>query len=206
MAHENPDGNTLEPNARLKGVPRRTALLAGLGAIAAPGMLTHAAAPASSAHQHPNHASPSSTPPRPPSSRTSERWAPGEPGTDYTPVFTPNGVTLPFKVVDGVKVYHIVAEEIVHEVAKGLVVNAWGYNGRTTGPTIEAVQGDRVRIYVSNRLPMPTTIHWHAIILPNGMDGVAGITQPPIPPGETYVYEFIFPDAGTFMYLSLIHI
>jgi FtsP/CotA-like multicopper oxidase with cupredoxin domain len=94
----------------------------------------------------------------------------------------------------------MVAEEIVHEVAPGLVVNAWGYNGRTTGPTIETVEGDRVRIYVSNRLSVPTTVHWHAMILPNGMDGVAGVTQPAIPPGETYVYEFITPHAGTFMY------
>ncbi len=202
MVHENDRDKILVHNARLKGVPRRTALLAGLGAFAAPGILarTHAATPASNPRRNPNYVPPASSPPRP-WERASETWyAPGEPGKDYTPVFTPNGISLPFKVVDGVKVYHLVAEEIVHEVAQGLVVNAWGYNGRTTGPTIEAVQGDRVRIYVSNRLPIATTIHWHAIILPNGMDGVAGITQPAIPPGETYVYDFIFPDAGTFMY------
>ena len=57
--------------------------------------------------------------------------------------------------------------------------------------TIEAVEGDRVRIYVTNRLPEPTTVHWHGLVLPNGIDGVAGLNQRPIPPGETYVYEFV---------------
>src|SRR3954468_20672059 len=95
--------------------------------------------------------------------------APGEAGRDYVPVVTPNGVTLPFRLVDGVKVFHLVAEEFEHEFAPGLRAKCWGYNGRTPGPTIEVVEGDRVRIYVSNRLPEPTTIHWHGILLPAGM-------------------------------------
>ena len=66
----------------------------------------------------------------------------------------------------------------------------------TPGPTIEAVEGDRVRIYVTNRLPEPTTVHWHGIFLPNGMDGVAGLTQPPIQPGETFKYEFTLRQHG----------
>ncbi|HEY6558723.1 MAG TPA: copper oxidase [Polyangiaceae bacterium] len=117
-------------------------------------------------------------------------------------VTTPNGSTLPWRVVDGVKVGHLVAEPIDHEFAPGLRANCWGYNGGTPGPTIEAVEGDRVRIYVTNRLPEPTTVHWHGIILPNGMDGVAGLNQRPIPPGETFVYEFTLRHAGTFMYHS----
>lgn len=128
------------------------------------------------------------------------RRPPGEPGRDYTPVFTPNGVTLEPRVVDGVKVFHLVAEPIVHEIAEGLTIHAWGYNGRTPGPTIELVEGDRVRFYVTNRLPAATSVHWHGLILPNGMDGVPGITQPAIPPGETFVYEFTFAFPGTFMY------
>ena len=76
----------------------------------------------------------------------------------------------------------------------------WGYNGSTPGPTIEAIEGDRVRIYVTNRLPEATTVHWHGMIVPNGMDGVAGLNQRPIPVGETYVYEFTLKHAGTFMY------
>jgi manganese oxidase len=126
--------------------------------------------------------------------------APMQPPGDYVPVFTPNGVTLPFKLIGGVKVFHLIAEEVEHEFAPGLRAHCWGYNGRTTGPTIEAVQGDRVRIYATNRLPAPTTVHWHGIRVPNGMDGVNGMTQRPIQPGETFKYEFTLPDAGTFMY------
>ncbi|MBX7100309.1 MAG: copper oxidase [Myxococcaceae bacterium] len=115
-------------------------------------------------------------------------------------VVTPNGSTLPWKVVRGVKVGHLVAEVVKHTFAPGLDVEAWGYNGGTPGPTIEVVQGDTVRLYVTNRLPEATTVHWHGVLLPNGMDGVSGLTQKPIPPGATFKYEFTFKDAGTFMY------
>lgn len=125
---------------------------------------------------------------------------PGQPGKDYTPVVTPNGETLAWKIVDGVKVYHLVAEEVDHEFAPGLKAKCWGYNGRTPGPTIEAVEGDRVRIYVTNKLPEPTSVHWHGILLPNGMDGVSGLTQKAIPPGQTFKYEFTLRQHGTHMY------
>ncbi len=118
----------------------------------------------------------------------------------YHPVVTPNGRSLPWQWKDGVKEFRLVAEPVTREFAPGMVVNAWGYNGQTPGPTIEAVEGDRVRIYVTNRLPEWTTIHWHGMRLPNGMDGVGGVTQPHIPPGRTGVYEFTVRDSGTFMY------
>ena len=128
---------------------------------------------------------------------------PGEPGRDYTPVVTPNGWTLPFKVVGGVKVFHLVAEEVKgHPFAPGLVADCWGYNGSVHGPTIEAVEGDRVRVYVTNRLPAPTSVHWHGVLLPSGMDGVAGLNQPAIKPGETFAYEFTLRQHGTHMYHS----
>lgn len=116
------------------------------------------------------------------------------------PLVTPNGASLPLREVDGVRVGHLVAEEIDHEIAPGLTVKAWGYNGRTPGPTIEATEGDRLRLYVTNRLPAPTTVHWHGLVLPTGMDGVSGLSQPPIPPGQTFVYEFDLRRAGTYMY------
>ena len=125
---------------------------------------------------------------------------PGEPGRDYTPIVTPNGVTLPWKVIDGVKVFHLIAEEFEHEFAPGLKAKCWGYNGRTPGPTIEVVDGDRVRFYVTNRLPEPTTVHWHGVLLPAGMDGVSGLTQKPIAPGETFMYEFTLHQTGACMY------
>ncbi|MFA6173517.1 MAG: copper oxidase [Kiritimatiellales bacterium] len=118
----------------------------------------------------------------------------------YTPVVVPNGATLPFKIVDGVKVFHLVAEPVDHEFAPGLKAKCWGYNGRTPGPVIEAVEGDRIRIYVSNKLPEATSVHWHGILLPNGMDGVAGLSQKRIEPGETFRYEFTLKQHGTFMY------
>ena len=120
---------------------------------------------------------------------------------NYTPVVMPNGSTLPYTVAaDGVKEWRLVAEPVKREFAKGMIVNAWGYNGSTPGPTIEAVEGDRVRIFVTNKLPERTSVHWHGILLPNGMDGVAGLVQPHIEPGETYVYEFTLKQHGVFMY------
>ena len=120
----------------------------------------------------------------------------------YRPVITPNGSTLPFTLRNGVKVMHLIANEFTHEFAPGLRATCWGYNGSTPGPTIELVEGDHVRIYVTNHLPEPTSIHWHGILLPNGMDGVSGLTQKPIPPGETYKYEFTLRQHGAFMYHS----
>jgi FtsP/CotA-like multicopper oxidase with cupredoxin domain len=101
---------------------------------------------------------------------------------------------------DGVKEFHLIAEEVEHEFAPGTKIKAWGYNGSTPGPTIEAVEGDFVRIFVTNRLPEPTTVHWHGLLLPFGMDGVAGLTQESIKPGETWVYEFELKQHGTHMY------
>jgi FtsP/CotA-like multicopper oxidase with cupredoxin domain len=117
-----------------------------------------------------------------------------------TPLQVPDGAVLPWTLIDGVKVMHLVAEEVQHSFCDGLQSVCWGYNGRTPGPVIEAVEGDRVRIYVTNKLPEPTTVHWHGLRLPNGMDGVAGLTQKPIRTGETFKYEFTLEKSGTFMY------
>jgi FtsP/CotA-like multicopper oxidase with cupredoxin domain len=115
-------------------------------------------------------------------------------------VHTLNGWTLPHTLKNGVKEFHLVAEEVDHEFAPGCKARCWGYNGGTPGPTIEAVEGDRVRILVTNRLPEPTSIHWHGILLPSGMDGVSGLSQPAIGPGETFAYEFTLRQHGTHMY------
>jgi FtsP/CotA-like multicopper oxidase with cupredoxin domain len=122
------------------------------------------------------------------------------PSGPFTPVVTPNGATLPWKLVDGVKEFHLIAQPILREFAPGMTIHCWGYNGLSPGPTIEAMEGDRVRLLVTNQLPENTSVHWHGIILPNGMDGVAGLTQPAIKPGETYAYEFTLKQHGTFMY------
>lgn len=127
---------------------------------------------------------------------------PSEPGKDFTPCIVPNGTKANYKVVDGIKVFHLVAEPIEWKLANGLTAHAWGYNGTIPGPLLEVAKGDRVRIFVTNKLATPTTVHWHGVILPCGMDGIPGLTQPAIPPGETFLYEFVFPDSGTFMYHS----
>ena len=121
-------------------------------------------------------------------------------GRPYNPVVTLNGWTLPWRMKNGWKEFHLVAEPVVREIAPGMKARLWGYNGQSPGPTIEVVEGDRVRIFVTNKLPEYTTIHWHGQPLPNGMDGVAGLTQPAILPGKTFVYEFVAKRAGTFMY------
>ena len=121
-------------------------------------------------------------------------------GLDYNPVVTLNGWTLPWRMNNGVKEFHLVAEPVVREMAPGFKAHLWGYNGQSPGPTIEVVEGDKVRIFVTNKLPEHTSIHWHGQRLPNGMDGVAGLNQPAIPAGKTFVYEFTARRPGTFMY------
>ena len=121
-------------------------------------------------------------------------------GQDYQPVVTLNGWTLPWRMNGDWKEFHLVAEPVVREMAPGMKAHLWGYNGQSPGPTIEAVEGDKVRIFVTNKLPEHTTVHWHGMLLPNGMDGVGGLTQPHIKPGKTFVYEFVLTKSGTFMY------
>jgi FtsP/CotA-like multicopper oxidase with cupredoxin domain len=167
-------------------ISRRKVIQTGLAAGAA-----IVGARAASAQPHAGHApAPTPAPTRAP---TPTRGA-------YEPVIVPNGSTLPYMTKGGAKVFHLVAGPVKHRIAPGLEIEAWGYNGSTPGPLIEVVQGDRVRIYVTNQLGEPTSVHWHGVPLPNGMDGVAGLTQRAIPPGKTFKYEFTFGRAGTFMY------
>jgi FtsP/CotA-like multicopper oxidase with cupredoxin domain len=121
-------------------------------------------------------------------------------GRPYNPVVTLNSWSLPWRMKNGVKEFHLIAEPAVRELAPGMKANLWGYNGQSPGPTIECVEGDKVRIFVTNKLPEHTTIHWHGVPLPSGMDGVGGLTQPHIEPGETFAYEFVMKRSGTFMY------
>jgi len=79
-------------------------------------------------------------------------------------------------------------------------VKLWGYNGSVPGPTIEAVEGDTIRVIMKNELPEPTSIHWHGLEVPNDQDGAGGHSEPPTPPGGTRIYEFTLHQVGTFMY------
>jgi FtsP/CotA-like multicopper oxidase with cupredoxin domain len=82
----------------------------------------------------------------------------------------------------------------------GAPLAVWAYDGQVPGPTLRVRLGDTVRVAFTNRLPQPTTVHWHGVRVPNAMDGVPGVTQDPVRPGESFVYEFTPPDAGTFWF------
>ena len=95
---------------------------------------------------------------------------------------------------------NLTADVFQWEVLDGEFVEVWGYNGQYPGPEIRVKEGDKVRINLTNNLPEATTIHWHGLEVPNDQDGVPGITQPDIPSGGSWTYEFVAPKAGTAMY------
>jgi len=145
-------------------------------------------------------------------------------------VHTPNVLPLGYEMDGNVKVFTLIVQPVeryIHDgipsedslwyrfhKAKGMQpdvfasmflpkkIKGWGFNGSIPGPTIEVYEGDRIRIIVKNEIPEPTSIHWHGIELPNEMDGVGGLTQPPIMPGKNFVYEFTLYQNGTFFYHS----
>lgn len=112
------------------------------------------------------------------------------------------GEPLAFKMDGDVKVFELTAAAVRWPLLPDVSVVALAYNGQVPGPAIRVTQGDTVRIVVRNRLDEPTTIHWHGLDVPNAMDGVPGVTQRPIGPGEDFAYEFQVKQAGTFMYHS----
>ena len=118
------------------------------------------------------------------------------------PVVTPDVSDLPFTIDNGVKVFHLVAEPVKQTIVPGRTFDLWGYNGSAPGPTIQASEGDRVRIVFENHLPEPTATHWHGLELPIEMDGVPGVSQNTVMPGGRFVYEFLLHQNGTFFYHS----
>ena len=128
-----------------RGFLGSSAILAGAGAVS--GRVEAAAIP-----EAPSMDKPAMQPPLRPAS-----------GPDYQPVVTLNGWTLPWRQNGDWKEFHLVAEPVVREMAPGMKAHLWGYNGQSPGPTIEAVEGDKVRIFVTNKLPEHTTVHWHGV-------------------------------------------
>lgn len=145
--------------------------------------------------QHEMHGMQSMTEPQ-----SQETAYPAHPG--FRSIETPDVPKLPWTMDGGVKVFHLTAEVVKTEFLPGREVYAWGFNGSVPGPTIEVVEGDRVRMIVDNHLPEPTSIHWHGFEIPIKMDGVPGISQPLIQPGGRFVYEFTLHQKGTFFYHS----
>ncbi len=124
----------------------------------------------------------------------------GDIAAGSVPVITPDIPDLPFTVDNGVKVFNLIAEPVKQLIVPGRMFDLWGFNGSAPGPTIQVNQGDRVRVLFDNHLPEPTGIHWHGFELPIEMDGVPGIGQKLVMPGERFTYEFTLHQEGTFFY------
>ncbi len=101
---------------------------------------------------------------------------------------------------DRLREFNLTVGRVRWELAPGRVVDAYAYNGQIPGPVLRAVEGDTVRVSVTNTLTEPTTIHWHGVAVPAGMDGVPELSQAPIPPGGSFTYEFVATPAGTRWY------
>jgi FtsP/CotA-like multicopper oxidase with cupredoxin domain len=108
----------------------------------------------------------------------------------------------PTVLADGTKQFELTTSIVKWEVEPGKFVDAWAYNGQVPGPTIKVETGDKVRVVLHNELPESTAIHWHGILVPNAMDGVPDITQPPVKPGESFTYEFVARESAVGMYHS----
>ncbi len=109
----------------------------------------------------------------------------------YDKEITPNGNTVEIDMS---------AYEGEIEIFDGVKTKVWNYNGTVPGPEIRIKLGDTLKINFTNNLPQETTIHFHGVRVPNAMDGVPGVTQDPIKPGDKFIYEFTPKDAGTFWF------
>ena len=192
---------------------RRT-FFARLASISAAFWAGRNAAGQQQADPHAGHAAPAAAQPaKPPATHTMAGHtmpaAPAAAATDphaahrmssSLPVAMPDLPKLPFKLIEGVKEFHLIAEVVETQLMPGRPMTAWGFNGSIPGPTIEVNQGDRVRVIVENRLPEMTAMHWHGFEVPMEMDGSVGLGQDPIPPGGKFVYEWDLNQHGTFFY------
>ena len=107
------------------------------------------------------------------------------------------GQPLEYEMDGDVKVFRLTSQVIDWEYDAGKTTEAWAYNGVVPGPEIRVTEGDKVRVIFENQLKESTSIHWHGLIIPNSMDGVPFMTQPPVTPGETFTYEFQIRDGNT---------
>ncbi|HET9221753.1 MAG TPA: multicopper oxidase domain-containing protein [Roseiflexaceae bacterium] len=106
------------------------------------------------------------------------------------------------RIENGVKVYELTCKPVSWEYDAGKRADGWAYNSQIPGPELRVTEGDKVRVIVKNELPESTSVHFHGVILPNAMDGVPFVTQPPIKPGASFTYEFTARNAGSHMYHS----
>ncbi len=109
---------------------------------------------------------------------------------------------MPFTLDGSVKVFHLIAQVIRQQIAPNKTIDVWGFNGSAPGPTFQVTQGDHVRIIFENQLPEPCSIHWHGFEDRIGFDGMPGISQSAVLPGERFTYEFNIHQTGTYFYHS----
>jgi FtsP/CotA-like multicopper oxidase with cupredoxin domain len=119
-----------------------------------------------------------------------------------TPVVTPDVGDLPYEMDGDIKVFRLTAHVFKRQVAPQKTIDVWGFNGSAPGPTIQVTQGDKVRVIFKNELPESSSIHWHGFEDQIGYDGMPGISQAPVKPGETFVYNFNIHQEGTYFYHS----
>jgi plastocyanin len=103
---------------------------------------------------------------------------------------------------NAIREFTLEAKQVDWELFPGATVKAWTYGGQMPGPEIRVTEGDLVRVTLRNSLPEATTIHWHGVDVPNAMDGVPGMTQDAVAPGESFTYEFVATNPGTRWYHS----
>lgn len=172
----------------------RRSFLRGLATVAG-------AASAERAHAQHVHPQPTSPPPAAESAvRIPAQAMPGQVLPGIPAVETPDVPKMPWRREGDVKVFTITVDHVRTQFIPGRTVDAWGFNGSMPGPTIEVIEGDRVRLIVENRLPEPFSMHWHGLEIPVEMDGMPGISQDPIAPGAQFTYEFTLRQNGTFFY------
>ncbi len=135
--------------------------------------------------------------------------APGK-SPSFVSVKAPGIPNLPGTLTGNVREFQLTAQPVTIQLPdmsdgmgmQGRPLNVWGYNGSMIGPTIEAIEGETVRVFFTNNLSEPTTVHFHGIELPIEMDGVPDFSQDPVPPGGTFIYEFPLNQSGTYFYHS----
>ena len=118
------------------------------------------------------------------------------------PVVSTDIGDLPYEMDGDVKVFRLTAHVFKQQIAPQKTIDVWGFNGSAPGPTIQVTQGDRVRVIFKNELPESSSLHWHGFEDQIGYDGMPGISQAPVKPGETFIYNFLIKQEGTYFYHS----
>ena len=119
-----------------------------------------------------------------------------------TPVVTTDVGDLPYEMDGDTKVFRLTAHVFKQQIAPQKTIDVWGFNGSAPGPTIQVTQGDKVRVIFKNELPEPSSLHWHGFEDRIGYDGMPGISQEPVKPGESFTYNFLIQQEGTYFYHS----